>query len=54
MKFLAFVRKRLNERSTWLLIGTGIAAASALPWPWSLASFVTAVIAALLPDGPVK
>jgi hypothetical protein len=52
-KTIAFIRSRLNERSTWLLIGTGIAGASALPWPWSLASCVVAVIAALLPDGPV-
>jgi hypothetical protein len=52
-KTIAFIRSRLNERSTWLLIGTGIAGAAALPWPWSAASCVVAVIAALLPDGPV-
>jgi hypothetical protein len=49
-----FLRKRLNERSTWLLIGMGIAAASQLREPWSIVSVVVATIAALIPDGPVK
>lgn len=51
---LRYLRNRLNEKSTWLLFGGAIAAASALPWPWSLASCVVGVIAALVPDGPVK
>lgn len=48
---ISYTKARLEERSTWLLIGTGIAAASALPWPWSLASVIVATIAALVPDG---
>lgn len=50
---MTYLRKRLNERSTWLLIGAGVTAASALPAPWSFASMAVAVVAALVPDGPV-
>lgn len=50
---IAYLKARLEERSTWMLIGAGIAAASALPWPWSIASVVVASIAALVPDGTV-
>jgi len=50
---IAFIKARLSERSTWLLIGTGVAAASALPAPWSYVSVGVAVIAALVPDGPI-
>lgn len=49
---IAYLRKRLNERSTWLLIGAGVAGAAALVWPWSLIAAVIAVIGALVPDGP--
>lgn len=49
-----FIRSRFNERSTWLLIGAGVAAASELREPWSVVSVVVAVVAALIPDGPVK
>ena len=49
---IAYLRARLNERSTWLLFGTGVTAAVALDWSWSLVSFVVAVIAALVPDKP--
>jgi hypothetical protein len=51
---IAYLKARLDERSTWLLIGTGVTAAAALEWPWSLVSFVVAVIAALVPDGAAK
>lgn len=51
---IQFIKSRLNERSTWLLIGTGIAAASALPAPWSYMSMAVGVIAALVPDGSVS
>jgi hypothetical protein len=51
---IQFLKARLNERSTWLLIGTGIAAASALPAPWSYVSAAVGVIAALVPDGSVS
>ena len=51
---ISFFRERLNERSTWLLIGAGVAAASELREPWSIVSVVVAVVAALIPDGAVK
>jgi hypothetical protein len=51
---ISFLRGRFNERSTWLLIGAGVAAASELREPWSVVSVVVAVVAALIPDGPLK
>jgi len=51
---VSFIRDRLDERSTWLLIGAGCTAAAALAWPWNLISFVVAVIGALVPDGAAK
>jgi hypothetical protein len=51
---IGFLRERFNERSTWLLIGAGVAAASELREPWSIVSVVVATIAALIPDGPLK
>lgn len=50
---LRAVRKRLNERSTWLLIGSGIGTAAILEMPWSVVSAVVHTVAALVPDGPV-
>ena len=50
---IAYLKARLNERSTWLLIGTSATAASALPAPWSYVSIALAVVAALVPDGNV-
>jgi fumarate reductase subunit D len=47
----AYLRARLDERSTWLLIGAGCTAAAALAWPWNVISFVVAVIGALVPSG---
>jgi hypothetical protein len=51
---LSFIKARLSERSTWLLIGTSVAAASALVAPWSYVSIAVGTIAALIPDGPVR
>ena len=51
---VSYLRARLEERSTWLLIGAAIAAAAALPWPWSAISCAVGVIGALTPDGSVK
>lgn len=54
MKLLSYLKARLNERSTWMLFGASVATASALTLPWSVASVVVGVIAAMVPDGPVK
>lgn len=51
---MEYIRRRLNERSTWILFATAITVASALPWPWSVFSCVVGVIGAMIPDGPVK
>jgi len=51
---IAFIKARLSERSTWLLIGTGLAAASMLSAPWSYISAAVGVITALVPDGRVS
>ena len=52
MKVIAYLKARLDERSTWLLFGAAITAAAALSWPWSLVSAIVGIIAALIPDGP--
>jgi hypothetical protein len=51
---VSYIRSRLDERSTWLMIGAGIGTAAVLPWPWSLVSAIIAAIAALVPDGTVQ
>jgi fumarate reductase subunit D len=48
---LAYLKRRLDERATWLMIGAGITAGAALAWPWSLISVIAATIGALVPDG---
>lgn len=45
MRAIRYIRARLNERSTWLLIGTGIAGAAPLASPWS---YVAAVVEKVL------
>jgi hypothetical protein len=49
-----YIRARLQERSTWLLISAGVVTAAALASPWSYVAAVVGVIAALVPDGAVK
>jgi H+/Cl- antiporter ClcA len=51
---MSYLRSRLGERSTWLLIGAAIAAAAGLKAPWSAIFFVVGIIGALVPDGSVK
>ena len=51
---MKFIKARLSERSTWLLIGTSVAAASALVAPWSYVSVAVGVVAALIPDGDIR
>jgi hypothetical protein len=51
---IGFIKARLSERSTWLLIGAGVTAASTLPEPWSYVSMAVGVIAALIPDGQMR
>ena len=51
---IAYIRARMNERSTWLLISAGVATAAALASPWSYVAAVVGVVAAFVPDGGVK
>lgn len=50
MKFLRYIKARMSERSTFLLIGSGIGTAALLPWPWSIVSALVHTAAALVPD----
>lgn len=50
MKAIRYLKARLGERSTLLLIGSGIGTAAMLEWPWSLVSAVVHIAAALVPD----
>lgn len=50
MSALRWLRSRLQERSTFVGIGTAIGAASVLPAPWSWLSLVVGTLAALIPD----
>lgn len=54
MSTLRYVKARLGERSTWLLIGSGVGTAALLPLPWSVVSAIVHTIAALVPDGNVQ
>ncbi len=51
---IAHLRRRLNERSTWLQIIAGVTAAAALPSPFNMVALGLSVCAALVPDGNVK
>ena len=47
---LAYLKRRLEERSTWAAIGVGITAAAALSWPWNVALVAAATIGVLVPS----
>jgi hypothetical protein len=47
---LAYLKRRLEERTTWAAIGAAIPAAAALPWPWNLASVIVAAMVAIAPS----
>jgi hypothetical protein len=51
---LEYLKRRFNERSTYMLIVAGIAGAAALMPPWSYVSVTVSVVAALVPDGGMK
>ena len=54
IKLLAYIRDRLNERSTWMLFVAGISGASAIPYPWSIGFMLASFIAAFIPDGKMR
>jgi len=49
MNIVGFIKARLNERSTWAAIGTGVTGAAALAAPWSYVFVAIAVIGTLVP-----
>jgi hypothetical protein len=49
----AYLKARLNERSTAAFILAGIGAVAALPSPFNWLGFAVLVGGALVPDGPV-
>jgi hypothetical protein len=51
---ISYIRARLDERSTWLLIGAAVTAAAGLEWPWNAIMFAVGVVGALVPDSAVK
>lgn len=51
---IQYIKRRLNERSTYIALSAAALAGSALSPPWSYVGAVAAFMAALLPDGPVK
>ncbi|WP_334185073.1 hypothetical protein [Novosphingobium sp.] len=52
-KALSYLVMRLNERSTWMMIGTGVASSALLPDPYPWVSMIILTIAAIVPDGVV-
>ena len=46
---IRYVKARLLEKSTWLGISAGVAAAAALSPPWSYVTIAIAAIMAILP-----
>jgi hypothetical protein len=51
MKALAYLKARLDERSTWVAITAAVAGAAALPSPYSWLAIGAGVIGALVPSG---
>ena len=47
---IGFIKARLEERSTWIWIGTAVAGASSLPKPWNYFSLAVGVIAGMCPN----
>ncbi len=51
MRLAAYLRARLEERSTWAGIGSAIVGGSALPSPFSWLAIAAGAIALLVPTG---
>jgi len=50
---ISYLKARLAERSTWADVIVTVAAAAALPAPWSYVSIAIGVVKTLVPDGPM-
>jgi hypothetical protein len=51
---LSYLRRRLNERSTYLFITGAMGSVAVLPKPFNWIGFIILAIAAFVPDGPVQ
>jgi hypothetical protein len=51
---LAYLRARIVERSTWMFMFGSLASVASLPRPFNWIGFVILMVAAFVPDGPVK
>lgn len=54
LKFVSYLKARLEEKSTWGAIGVGVAAAAALVAPWNYVFIAVAVIGALVPTKGIE
>jgi hypothetical protein len=52
LKVLAYIKKRLLERSFWSDVGAAFVAAAALPKPWCYWVAGAALLKSLVPDAP--
>lgn len=51
---ISYLRRRLNERSTYLFITGAMGSVAVLPKPFNWIGFIILAIAAFVPDGEVK
>lgn len=51
---LAYLRARLDERSTWMLVIGSLGAIAGLAFPFNWVGFACLIAAALTPDGTLK
>jgi hypothetical protein len=47
---IGYLRRRLEERSTWVALGAAVAGAAALPSPYSWIAIGIGIIGTLLPS----
>jgi hypothetical protein len=51
---ISYLRRRLNERSTYLFITGAMGSVAVLPKPFNWIGFIILAVAAFVPDGEVK
>jgi hypothetical protein len=54
LKVIKYLKSRLEERSTWMLLVASLGSVAGLPRPFNWLGFVGLVFAALTPDGTVS
>lgn len=51
---IQYLRARLGERSTYMFVFGSMASAAGLPDPFNWIGFAILLVAAFVPDGPIK